>query len=256
MLAVVLLMSLFPSQDLVSQFLSPRSDWSFFVDQTRFARFRTARGEKEDGLRQLLAERGLPAQPERVFLRVFKRERVLEVWVGHKDTDTFALLKTYPVCAVSGVLGPKRRQGDRQIPEGFYTIDRFNPASNYYLSLGLDYPNRSDRILGDKRDPGDDIFIHGNCVTIGCVPITDPMIKELYLLCVVARCNGQKDIPVHIFPARLTDANLAALLEDHPQHETFWRNLQPVYVWFERHKSLPAIRVDDAGGYEIQAPAP
>ena len=251
MLAMVLLMAGFSSQDLFSPLLSPKSDGSFFLDQIRYARFRGARSEKEQGLCQQLAERNLPARPERIFLRVFKHDRQLEVWVGQQNSDTFALLKTYPVCAVSGVLGPKRRQGDRQIPEGFYTIDRFNPVSNYHLSLGLDYPNRSDRILGDPHDPGDNIFIHGNCVTIGCVPITDELIKELYLLCVVARNNGQKHIPVHIFPTRLTDENLADLIRDWPQNEPFWRNLQPGFAWFEKHKRLPELSVDSAGSYRL-----
>jgi murein L,D-transpeptidase YafK len=109
--------------------------------------------------------------------------------VGKKNTSDqeFLHIKTYTVCATSGLIGPKRMQGDLQIPEGFYYIDRFNPYSNFYLSLGINYPNTSDRILGDKNNLGGDIFIHGDCVTIGCLPITDSEIKELYIFCVEAK---------------------------------------------------------------------
>jgi len=229
-----------------------RADEDFFRNQMRFIRFRNARIEKEILLHQMLVDKQLPVQPEKVFLRIFKQERELEVWVQQGGAETFGLLKTYSFCASSGVLGPKRRQGDRQNPEGFYSIDRFNPVSNFHLSLGLDYPNRSDRLLGDPQDPGGDIFIHGNCVTIGCVPITDDLIKEVYLLCVAARSNGQTHIPVHIFPARLTASNLAVLVKAKPRHEAFWTNLQEGYAYFEQHRRPPEARVVADGTYRFR----
>src|SRR5690606_11025729 len=103
-----------------------------------------------------------------------------------KNGEKFTLVKTYPVCSSSGLPGPKRKKGDRQTPEGFYHIDRFNPQSAFHLSLGINYPNSSDKILGHS-DPGGDIFIHGSCVTIGCVPLTDDLIKEVYVLAVEAK---------------------------------------------------------------------
>ncbi len=108
-----------------------------------------------------------------ILLRAYKQESELELWAKNKKDKQYTLLKTYKICASSGTLGPKRKQGDIQVPEGFYVIDRFNPVSNFYLSLGVSYPNASDKILGVKGALGGDIFIHGNCVTIGCLPISD-----------------------------------------------------------------------------------
>jgi murein L,D-transpeptidase YafK len=102
-----------------------------------------------------------------VYLRSFKMEKELEVWVKNDEAESFKLYKTYNVCAGSGTFGPKRREGDKQIPEGFYYINEWKPNSNYHMALGLNYPNPSDLILSDQMKPGGDIYIHGNCVTIG-----------------------------------------------------------------------------------------
>jgi murein L,D-transpeptidase YafK len=164
------------------------------------------------------------------------------------------LLKEYPVCATSGRLGPKRQQGDGQIPEGFYFINGFNPVSNFHLSLRINYPNESDRILGVRGHLGGDIFIHGDCVTIGCVPITDDGIKEVYLIAVEARSAGQTRIPVHIFPARLDDEGLGKLerdCADQPNLPEFWRNLKDGFDSFEKHHKLPRMRVTRDGKYRI-----
>src|SRR5262249_603930 len=146
--------------------------------------------------------------------------------------------------------------GDEQVPEGFYTLDWFNPQSNFHLSLHISYPNRSDRILGSRDNPGGNIFLHGNCVTIGCVPITDEGIKEGYWLAVLARSSGQKEIPMEIFPARLDDAGLDRLVpyyRDRPQLLAFWQNLQEGYRQFEREHRPPKVGVDSAGRYVFAA---
>jgi murein L,D-transpeptidase YafK len=167
-----------------------------------------------------------------LFLRVIKTNRELEVWARNQGTGPFALLHVYPLAATSGKLGPKRRAGDLQVPEGFYEIDRFNPKSNYHLSLGLNYPNAADQALGEPN-PGGDIFIHGGEVTIGCLPINDIGIEEVYLLAVAARAAGQAMIPVHIFPFPLTETELAKRLSS--PHQAFWRSLRPGYAYFEQH---------------------
>ncbi|HET9532720.1 MAG TPA: L,D-transpeptidase family protein, partial [Blastocatellia bacterium] len=151
--------------------------------------------------------------------------------------DRFQMVKQYAFCASSGGLGPKRRQGDGQIPEGFYHIDRFNPVSNFHLSLGINYPNRSDRILGGAGRMGGDIFIHGGCATIGCVPITDDGIKELYIVAVAARSYGQSAIPVHIFPTKLDSAGMKRLerkFNGEARLLDFWLNLKLGFDFFER----------------------
>ena len=144
----------------------------------------------------------------------------------------YTLIRIYKVAAASGELGPKRKEGDQQVPEGFYVIDRFNPQSAYHLSLGLNYPNASDKILSDKQKPGSDIFIHGNEVSIGCLAMTDDKIKEIYLLALDAKPNGP--IPVHIFPARLSELKLKALAKTYaPVRVEFWRSLLPAQHAFD-----------------------
>lgn len=231
-------------------------DTSFFLQQQRYPRFRQALSEKEAEVVYLLADAGLPKQPKDLFIRVFKQTRALEVWMYHPEKAVYVLIKSYRVCSLSGKMGPKRRQGDLQIPEGVYFIDRFNPASSYFLSLGLNYPNASDRLLGHKRDPGNDIFIHGNCVTIGCVPIRDDPIKEVYLLCAAARTNGQRQIPVHIFPAPMTAEHLEDLVGEYPQHAAFWENLGLVYDAFEKTHILPKVEVGADGKYHCKTESP
>ena len=96
------------------------------------------------------------------------------------------------------------------MPEGFYDLDWFNPQSNFFLSLHISYPNASDRILGSPKNPGGDIFLHGNCLSIGCIPITDDGIKEVYWLAVLVHNQSEQLLPIEIFPARLTDDGLKA----------------------------------------------
>lgn len=231
---------------------SPGLAQTFKEDQLRYPRVRKAVKQKELHLKQLFADHGLPYPPRQIFIRIFKQDQIVELW-GLSDKDTkFHLVTSYPICTPSGTLGPKRQEGDLQVPEGFYHIDRFNPASNFHLSLGLNYPNASDRVLGVRGNLGGDVFIHGDCVTIGCIPITDDKIKELYLAAVEARSNGQREIPVHIFPARLDDQHMEKLrkiFSKKPDVLSLWENLKPGYDYFEENNRLHKVGVDKAGRY-------
>lgn len=227
--------------------LRPGATRSFLARQLEFPRVRRAYETRADRVAGLFAAAGVET-PE-VFFRVFKREQVLEVWARDRGTGTFDLLSTYPVCKLSGRLGPKRRQGDLQIPEGFYEIDLLNPQSSYHLSMRVDYPNAVDRARGGSGRLGGDIYIHGGCATIGCVPVTDRWIEEIYLIAVAAREAGQATIPVHLFPTRLDTAGLEWLARtygagfvDFP----FWQNLQEGYLAFERTRTVPEIGYDGA----------
>jgi murein L,D-transpeptidase YafK len=181
---------------------SGSTSFSFINYQKTFARPQEALKRKEDTLQKQFAAAGLTWPAKYIYIRSFKFDAQLEVWVKDEISQPFKLFKTYRVCALAGTLGPKRMEGDYQVPEGFYYINVFNPQSNYYLSLGLNYPNASDRILSDSLRPGSEIFIHGSCVTVGCIPITDQQIDELYILASYAKDQGQDFIPVHIFPVR------------------------------------------------------
>ena len=227
---------------------------SFKDNQKRYPRVRTAYAEKLDGIEQELSEMNLDTDKIEIYLRVFKFEKELELWGRNRGEAKFEKIKTFEVCNTSGHLGPKRKQGDLQIPEGFYHIDRFNPSSNFYLSMGINYPNRSDRILGQKGNLGGDIFIHGACVTIGCVPITDYLSKELYVYCVEAKNNGQQKIPVTIFPAKMTEGKYKVMREEYKDKAdelALWKSLKKGYDYFNTSKKLPSIGFLDNGQYNV-----
>jgi murein L,D-transpeptidase YafK len=230
----------------------------FLTAQLRHPRVLSARIESRFAIKQMFDERGISYPAAEIFLRVFKRERVLELWARPQGETEFRHLKTYAVCALAGEPGPKRRQGDNQTPEGFYHIDHFNPNSSWHLSLHVNYPNRSDRILGGAGPLGGDIYIHGGCRTEGCIAITDEGIKELYWIGVEARAAGQRTIPVHIFPFRLDEENLriaAGVFAESPALVRFWESLVPGYAHFETTRTLPAMGVDTQGFYALQGAA-
>ena len=204
-----------------------------------------------DLLERKLSEDGIKIENINLFIRAFKKEEILEVWAKNNADDNFIKIKDYAFCASSGTLGPKRKEGDGQIPEGFYHIDRFNPKSKFYLSLGLNYPNASDFILGDPEKPGGDIFIHGGCSTVGCIPLTDEKIKELYVLASEAKKNGQQQIPVHIFPFKMTDDNLKKYVQTYPHFQVFWEDLQVGFLFFEENKKYPLFSVLSNGDYQF-----
>ena len=185
-------------------------------------------------LRTLGLALGAPA-----FVRIFKREGELELWLGGKD-GRYQLFRTYPICTFSGQLGPKRRQGDNQAPEGFYRVARgqLNPASRYHLAFNLGYPNAYERAHGYT---GDFLMVHGSCVSIGCYAMGDAAIEEIYTLAEAALRGGQKAFQVHAFPFRLDAAALAAQ-QSSPWFD-FWSSLKPGYDAFERARQPPRVSV-------------
>jgi len=153
----------------------------------------------------------------------------------------------------SGTMGPKRMEGDYQVPEGFYHINEFNPNSNYHLSLGLNYPNASDRILSDTYRPGGMIYIHGNCVSTGCIPISDIPMEELYIIASNVKAKGQDFIPVHVFPVRYNVKKsleyLNNTIKNNAALQDFNRHIKEVFDYFEVKKQLPVIMVNKKGEY-------
>ena len=226
-------------------------DFQKLSGEERLAKARAAHGKI---IAQKFKDAGLPYPARELFLRWFKREAAVELW-AREDRGPFRLIASYAILATSGGPGPKRRQGDRQVPEGVYEIDRFNPESLFHLSLGLNYPNASDRILSDRDKPGGDIFIHGKDVSVGCAPLGDAAIEQLYLAALDTRDRGQARIPVHIFPARMRGAEWAAFAAGHPALAGFWERLQPAFDAFERDRRVPAATVAPDGSYRV-TPAP
>jgi len=225
-------------------------------------RVATATSEKSDSLRILLQAANIDSKNlnYNLFLRAFKAEKTLEVWVKSRDSDAkaaYTLLRTYPICSASGTLGTKIQEGDRQVPEGIYHIAHFNPKSRFYLSLGLNYPSESDRRQAQQRAQtaslGSDIYIHGDCVSIGCLAITDDYIKELYILALWAKNAGQTQIPVHIFPSHdLRDSQkMLHLLKDFPQSAPAWQALQKILLFFDQYQRPPATTLTPEGFWQI-----
>ena len=215
----------------------------------RVARARERRGAAIAGY---FRTAGISYPPRELFLRAFKHEAVLEAWA--RGEGAFHLIREYPITYSSGQPGPKRREGDRQVPEGFYLIESFNPLSLYHLSLRVNYPNESDRILSDREKPGFDIYIHGGDGSIGCVPIGDEGIDEVYLMALDAK--NRATIPLHIFPARMSGSAweefVAPIRFNEPALVRFWDQLRPGYDAFEQTHRVPRIAVEKDGSYRVE----
>ena len=185
-----------------------------------------------------------------VFLRGFKEERQLELWVRRRDTGKYEHFRTWEVAAQSGKLGPKLAEGDRQVPEGFYFVPPagMKPDSVFHLAFNIGYPNDYDRQLGRT---GTFIMIHGNRVSIGCLAMTDEKIEEIYTLCDAALDAGQDYFRVHLFPFRMSAERMAR--EKDNEWFDFWTNLKEGYDHFEKTKVPPDVSVE-GGRYRFQSP--
>ncbi len=174
-----------------------------------------------------------------VLFRAYKKEAEFEIW-KQKTDGTYALLKTYPMCRWSGQLGPKKREGDRQVPEGFYTITpgQMNPNSHYYLSFNVGYPNAYDRAW-DRG--GGNIMVHGICSSAGCFSMTDEQIGEIYAIAREAFNGGQREIQFQSYPFRMTSENLAKFRLD--PNIAFWKELKNGADHFEVTKAEVPVTV-------------
>ena len=200
-------------------------------------RVAAARRRCEVRLRNIFEKAGLHWPADEVLLRAMKRERQIELWARNGAGEPFRFVKWLPITAASGGPGPKRREGDLQVPEGFYEVDRFNPLSNFHLSLGLNYPNASDLIHADPVSPGSDIFIHGGNASIGCLALGDDGIEEVYL---VAFSSRARPIRVEIYPARMDAGDWPAWrdshLERHPDFRPLWDDLATAWMRFGKER--------------------
>jgi murein L,D-transpeptidase YafK len=228
----------------------------FLDNQKSFPRISELMSREEDTLQKQFRAKQLVWPARFVYIRSFKYDSEMEVWVKNKQSEKYKYFKTYKICALAGSLGPKRMAGDYQVPEGFYYINEFNPRSLYHLSLGLNYPNASDKMLCDLSQPGGDIYIHGSCVTTGCIPITDGQIEELYVLAAHAKDQGQDFIPVHIFPVNFNNAKSVAYLNrflvSFNEFVPFEKSMQNAFYYFEKNHQVPPVIVNAKGEYVIE----
>lgn len=196
-----------------------------------------------------LAEAGVKSGSP-ILMRVFKETSELELWI-EKD-DRFILFATYPICHWSGTLGPKLKEGDKQTPEGFYTITsrQLRHLGRWPRAINLGFPNAFDR--AHDRD-GSYILMHGGCSSVGCFAMTNPVISEIYGLTKAALNGGQRYVPMHVFPFRMTDEALAARAGN-PWHG-FWSTLQAGYKSFERTGRPPRVSICQ-GQYSVEDAPP
>lgn len=178
-----------------------------------------------------------------IFVRIFKKEAELEVW-KQKASGKFIKLKTYEICSWSGELGPKFKEGDRQSPEGFYTVSpaQLNPNSSFHLSFNIGFPNAYDE---SKGRTGSFLMVHGACSSAGCYSMEDSQIEEIYSLAREAFIGGQKKFQVHAFPFRMTSQNMALFQQN--KHMPFWRTLKRGYEHFELTKAAPKVDACNRG---------
>lgn len=178
-----------------------------------------------------------------VFIRAYKQEKRLYLYVQPGRTGRFVEFASWPICAASGTLGPKKAEGDKQVPEGVYGVTplAMNNASSYHLSMNVGYPNALDQSLGRT---GSFIMIHGRCESVGCLAMTDPVIEEIWTLVSAAHRAGQAKVDVHIFPFVLSAKVLEGYSEN--EHLTFWTDLLKIQDAFERTGLPPTVTVNSA----------
>jgi len=177
---------------------------------------------------------------DRIYLQIFKKENILEVWIKPSGEKTYKLLKIYPICYFSGKLGPKLKEGDGQSPEGFYKVYKgsLNPNSSYHLSFNLGFPNRYDRV---HHRTGSYLMVHGDCVSIGCYAMGDSNIEDIYKL-VESHLDKHKGyVLVSSYPFRLSYENLDKYRAN--KWYKFWQNLKEGYDYFEKEKTPPHVKV-------------
>lgn len=167
-----------------------------------------------------------------VFIRIIKEDRILELWGRPDQADRFILIKRYPIAGMSGGLGPKMKEGDKQAPEGFYSVTAksLNPYSNYHLSFNVGYPNDYDKALGRT---GSLIMVHGSDVSVGCFAITDEGVEEVYTMVAEALANGQEKVDVQIHPFVPTPSRMANAKGS--PHDDFWKIMRQAWEWTERN---------------------
>ncbi len=189
-------------------------------------------------LEEALAEEGLRLGAP-IFIRIYKMPRQLELWVEGED-GRYDLFRTFSICAYSGGLGPKHYEGDLQSPEGFYSVraENLNPNSRFHLSFDIGFPNAYDRAHGRT---GAHLMVHGDCISEGCYAMTDGRIEEIYTLAAAALDEGQTEIPVHIFPFRMSTAAVNA--SRRMEYHDFWRNLLEGHALFEKTRVPPMVYV-------------
>jgi murein L,D-transpeptidase YafK len=227
---------------------------SFREKQMVFTRVREAYTDKEKSVIKTLSGYSISRDSLRIYLRAFKTEKTVELWAKNISDSVYTLIREFPICDISGNIGPKRRYRDLQVPEGFYYISDLNPYSKYYLSMQINYPNASDSIRGVYGHLGNYIFIHGECISSGCIAIANDKIKELFVFCIEAYNSGQEKIDFTIFPARLNDSIYSGLTKRYSKDKdkiSLWADLKKGYDLFVLNRVPPSVKFLPDGTHDV-----
>lgn len=175
-----------------------------------------------------------------VFIQIFKRPSVLKLFMRQDHGERFVPIAHFPVCARSGDIGPKQREGDNQAPEGLYTVRprQMNPHSSFHLSFNLGFPNAAERARGWT---GSFLMVHGGCASIGCYAMTDPIIEQIWAVMAAAFRAGQPAIDVHCFPFSLSETDSEA--HRGSRFSEYWAEIAPAYQIFDRTQRPPRVRI-------------
>jgi L,D-transpeptidase catalytic domain len=196
-------------------------------------------------VKEMFAKAGVAFPPAQLAFVAYKDEKQLEVWASSEEGGKAERIATYGICAASGGLGPKRFEGDHQVPEGHYVLQYGWAESNYHLEMKVSYPNMVDKVLGPKdRSLGGEIMIHGDCASIGCLAMSDERVEELW---VMMKSKGDARVKVQIYPARDMDALLNS--PEYASHHAFWRNLKEGKDRFDKGGRFFAVKADWHGVY-------
>ena len=228
---------------------------SFREKQMNFTRVREAYTCKEKIVDKTLAAHSISRDSLRIYLRAFKTEKIIELWAKNCRDSVYMPVKEFPICDLSGFEGPKRRYHDLQVPEGFYHISKLNPYSKYYLSMEINYPNASDSIRGVRGHLGNQIYIHGSCISSGCLAMTDDRIRELFVYCIEAYNSGQEEIALTIFPCRLSENNYSGLISHYKKDKdkiSLWGDLKKSSDLFEHSRMQPMVKFLPDGTHEVK----
>lgn len=226
----------------------------FKTKQLSYSNVQKAYSTVQKHVDSTLKKHALQHEELQLYIQVFKLEKKVEVWAKNERDTALVIIDSFKICFSSGQMGAKRRRHDLQVPEGFYHINSFNPKSTNYLALGINYPNPSDRILGEKGNLGGNIALHGGCISVGCVPISDVGMSKLYIYCIEARNNGQIKIPVTIYPAEMTKDRHQQFLADwffNQVHYGLWSDLRTAYKLFRETKEIPQVIFLKNGRHKI-----
>ncbi len=196
-------------------------------------------------VKELFAAANVPFPPAELSFVAYKSEKLIEVWGAAEKGGKASKIATYGICAASGTLGPKRFEGDHQVPEGYYVLSYGWAESNYHLEMKVSYPNMVDKVLGPKnKSLGGEIMIHGACASIGCMAMGDERAEELW---VMMKAMGDANVKVAIYPSRDMDSLLGD--PEYQAHHSFWRNLKEGKDLFEKTHQIPIVKADWHGVY-------